>query len=199
MGVNFANFPIVPVLASAPTAIAGGLYANSTSKRLLRGNTSGTVWVPISDDFNSGTSADPTAVSTTETIVSQVAIPANYIGQGSCFRMSLWGNTAASGNPTGRLRFGTLGTTSDTALISPTATSTLAANIFFQGMFQVHSATSSSATYRSQWSTQIGTTLSVGGVNAGTINLTVTNFITLTMQMSASTVNVRAATIEQVV
>lgn len=135
------------------------------------------------------------AVATTETIVARWGIPANALASGSNLALALAGQVSSTATLTFRIRFGTAGTTADALLATFTVSAAGAANAyhFLQAMVSILSATTATAT---------GTSALAGGVvgnataafAAATVNLTVANFLSVSLvQSAAQTYTSRAA------
>ncbi len=137
-GISMANASSIVFTEGAATtlpspAAGGGATFVDTSDHLNVLNSAGKLWVP---SLNSATRAQSgTGINTTETVITQaMVVPVGLLQVGTLIRVQGSGTcTATAGNlSTWTLRAGTLGTTSDQAIVTATATSaTSGTNIAF--------------------------------------------------------------------
>jgi hypothetical protein len=195
-----------------------GLDANTTAGIVDGGTT--TVPAKKAVGMNLGltpattTRATATTASNTETVLAQIALPANSMTVGSTYRIKVYGgfsNTlATAATTTWRVRLGTAGTTADAIVVpSPVFTSNAAAtnNIAFNievmvtvrgtgttgqvvamGVLNNNGATGMTTSTTNQvWPS--GAAPGVG-TGLGSVNTTVANFLSVTAQTSTATSNV---------
>lgn len=158
----------------------------------------------VSDVRRSGASAfgvlgAPTltnnTVATTETVVARWSVAANTLAAGTNLNLNLAGQVSSTATLTYRIRFGTAGTAADALLATFTVSAAGVANAYhyLDALISILSATTATATGTSQ--------LGAGAVGnataafaAATVNLTVANFLTVTLVQSiAQTYTSRAA------
>lgn len=155
--------------------------------------------VQTSKDVGSLASATLTnnAVATTETIVARFPILANQLAGGDGLDIQLSGQVSSTATLTFRIRFGTAGTTADALLCVFTVSAAGVANAyhFLIAMISILSATTATANGFSQLGGAVVGQLT-GAFAAATVNLTVANFISVTLvQSAAQTYTSRAATL----
>jgi hypothetical protein len=145
--------------------------------------------------------ASAVTVSTTEKQMVSLKIPANSVKVGSAFRLTLYGVTAASGNPTFKVRMGTANTIADaTAATIGAITHTVAAggSVTFMGIFR---SIGSSGTIMVNGTALMGVVANAQSAAAPstiTINTTVDQFLSITVTMSASTFTAHTGAIETI-
>lgn len=135
------------------------------------------------------------AVATTETVVARWGITANALANGDELGLRLIGQVSSTATLTFRIRFGTTGTVAD-ALLCTFATSAAGvanAHHLMEALVAILSTTTATATGSSQLAAGV-----VGNATAAfaaaTVNLTVANFLSITLVQSvAQTYTSRAA------
>lgn len=168
--------------------------ATSTISKTIIGNTPSYVWPGGRTSISAATATSGTG----ETIIYQLVIPTNTVIVGTTFRIRAFGVTAASGNPTFRVRLGTAGTVADTAVCA-TAIITSAAAAFAEVEFLITvRAVGAGGTAIGTGITTVGTIITATGTAPATIamNTTVANTLTFTTTMSTSTLTYHNAIIE---
>jgi hypothetical protein len=135
------------------------------------------------------------AVATTETGVARFAVPANTLEAGDNLNLTLNGDVSSTATLVFRVRMGTTGTISDALLgqFGTSAAGVAGARHYLNAFISILSATTATATGRSQLaSSTVG--ISSATFAAATVNLAVSNFITITLVQSiAQTYTPRAA------
>lgn len=168
-GLVFANSAIVN--GDTPLAALGKLQAqiNALSRAAI---------------FSAPTLTNNT-VATTETIVARWSVAANGLVVGDELILKLAGQVSSTATLTFRVRMGTAGTTADALLSTFTVSAAGVANAYhyLDAMIGILSATTATATGMSQLAAG-----SVGNVTAAfaaaTVNLTVANFISVSLVQS---------------
>lgn len=159
-------------------------------------NASGTLALleQVKSPFGAVTLAN-NAVATTETIVARWSIAANALASLDTLGVALAGQVSSTATLTFRIRFGAAGTTADALLCTLTVSAAGVANAyhFLEAMVAILSATTATATGSSQLAAGV-----VGNATAAfaaaTVNLTVANFLSVTLVQSvAQTYTSRAA------
>lgn len=178
-GLVFANSAIVN--GDTPLAALGKLQAqiNALSRAAI---------------FSAPTLTNNT-VATTETIVARWSVAANGLVAGDELILKLAGQVSSTATLTFRVRMGTAGTTADALLSTFTVSAAGAANAYhyLDAMIGILSATTATAIGTSQLAAG-----SVGNATAAfaaaTVNLTVANFVSVSLVQSiAQTYTSRAA------
>ncbi len=168
-GLVFANSAIVN--GDTPLAALGKLQAqiNALSRAAI---------------FSAPTLTNNT-VATTETIVARCSVAANGLVVGDELILKLAGQVSSTATLTFRVRMGTAGTTADALLSTFTVSAAGVANAYhyLDAMIAILSATTATAIGTSQLAAG-----SVGNVTAAfaaaTVNLTVANFISVSLVQS---------------
>jgi hypothetical protein len=136
-------------------------------------------------------------VATTETVVARWSIPANALQSLDELDLQLAGQVSGTATLTFRIRFGTAGTAADALLCTFTASAAGVANAhhFLTALVGILSSTTATATGTSQLAA--GTAgLATAAFAAATVNLTVANFLSVTLVQSvAQTYTSRAASL----
>lgn len=134
-------------------------------------------------------------VATTETVVARWSIAANALANGDKLDVCLIGQVSSTATLTFRIRFGTAGTVADALLCTFTVSAAGVANAhhLLEAMVAILSTTTATATGSSQLAAGV-----VGNATAAfaaaTVNLTVANFLSITLvQSAAQTYTSRAA------
>lgn len=148
----------------------------------------------LSSPFGAPTLTNNT-VATTETIVARWSIPANALASLDNLRADLAGQVSSTATLTFRIRFGTAGTVADALLGTFTVSAAGVANAyhFLDALVSILSATTATATGTSALA---GASVSnaTAAFAAATVNLTVANFLSVTLvQSAAQTYTSRAA------
>lgn len=137
------------------------------------------------------------AAITAEAVVFNIPVPANGLTVGTTLRLHLRGATAASGNPTIKVKYGTAGTTADgTVYTTGVLTSGAAQQIDFHVDF-----TNRAIGAATSWSgitdvVILATTTLIGAAITAGVASTAAGFITITATMSASTITFTHGTLE---
>lgn len=144
--------------------------------------------------------ANSSAINTTETLVLNVAIPANTLAVGSVLDIEAMGTATVTGNLTANVRLGTAGTVAGDTSVAASATVAAAAaawRLDVEGEVRSIGA-GTSASLAANARLTIGTaTLAHGTVATTTFNSTVQNFIDLSFVCTSSaTVTVQNANIK---
>ena len=135
------------------------------------------------------TAAAATVLTTVETVVLQLPLPANSAKVGTVFRVSLSYHPAATTIITARIRVGAAGTTGDAAVVTLCATAlTNAGTRYSEGTTGVQ-VVGASATHLGSGCESVGAISACGTQTAtsGTFNSTVANFVSVTLQNTSST------------
>ena len=135
------------------------------------------------------TGASATVLTTVETVVLQLPLPANSAKVGTVFRVSLSYHPAATSIITMRMRVGAAGTTADAAVVTLCATAaTNAGTRYAEGTSGVQ-VIGANATHLGSGCESVGAISACGVQTAtsGTFNSTVVNFISVTLQNTSST------------
>lgn len=148
----------------------------------------------VSAPFGAATLTNDT-VATTETVVARWSIPANALASGNNLELYLAGQVSSTATLTFRIRFGAAGTIADALLSTFTVSAAGVANAyhFLDALVSVLSSTTATATGASVLAAGV-----VGNATtafaAATVNLTVANFLSITLvQSAAQTYTSRAA------
>lgn len=171
-------------------AIAGaGITLTST------GVDAGTGDVTISAKSFGAVTLTNNTVATTETVVARWGIAANALASGDNLDLILAGQVSSTATLTFRVRFGTAGTIADALLCAFTVSAAGVANAyhFLETLVSILSSTTATATGTSALASGV-----VGNATAAfaaaTVNLTVANFLSITLVQSiAQTYTSRAA------
>lgn len=134
-------------------------------------------------------------VATTETVVARWSIPANALANGDELDLRLIGQVSSTATLTFRIRFGTAGTTADALLGAFVVSAAGVANAhhLLEALVAMLSATTATATGSSQLASGV-VGLVTAAFAAATVNLTVANFLSITLvQSAAQTYTSRAA------
>lgn len=134
-------------------------------------------------------------VATTEAIVARWSIAANNIASLDNLNLTLAGQVSSTATLTFRIRFGTAGTTADALLCTFVVSAAGVANAhhLLEAMVSVLSATTATATGSSRLAAGV-VGLVTAAFAAATVNLTVANFLSVTLVQSvAQTYTSRAA------
>lgn len=174
-------------------AIAGaGITLTST------GVDAGTGDVTISAKSFGAVTLTNNTVATTETIVARWSIAANALASGDNLDLILAGQVSSTATLTFRVRFGTAGTIADALLCTFTVSAAGVANAyhFLETLVSILSSTTATATGTSVLAAAV-----VGNATAAfaaaTVNLTVANFLSITLVQSlAQTYTSRAASLK---
>ncbi len=174
-------------------AIAGaGITLTST------GVDAGTGDVTISAKSFGAVTLTNNTVATTETIVARWSIAANALASGDNLDLILAGQVSSTATLTFRVRFGTAGTIADALLCTFTVSAAGVANAyhFLKTLVSILSSTTATATGTSVLAAAV-----VGNATAAfaaaTVNLTVANFLSITLVQSlAQTYTSRAASLK---
>jgi len=139
--------------------------------------------------------------STTEIVMLSALVPANRVSVGTTYRITMFGVTAASGNPTFKVHLGAAGTIADAlaATIGP-VTSTVAAGGWIEFLMTFRAAGVGGSAMVN------GNAQLAGVINAQTaaapvvtaVDTTGARYVTVTAAMSASTFTAHTASIEVV-
>ncbi len=194
--LNFKAPPSLALVEGATTpsgGVVGAACWSTTLGRLMYWN--GTLWTATRSTAFSAPTLTNNTVITTETIVARWGIPANSVAALDNLLVNLAGQVSSTATLTFRIRFGTAGTTADALLSTFTVSAAGVANAYHYLDAVVSFLSSTTAT-------AAGTsTLAAGVVGnataafaAATVNLTVANFLSITLVQSiAQTYTSRAA------
>lgn len=137
-------------------------------------------------------------VATVETVIARWSLAANALAAGQNLDLHLAGQVSSTAALTFRVRLGIAGTIADALLCTLTVSAAGAANAYhlLQAVVSVLSATTATAAASSQLAAGV-----VGNATAAfaaaTVNLTVANFLSVTLvQSSAQTYTARAASLK---
>lgn len=171
-------------------AIAGlGITLTST------GVDAGTGDVTISAKSFGAPTLTNNTVATTETIVAKWAVAANFPAALDNYVLDLNGQVSGTATLTFRIRFGTAGTIADALLCTFTVSAAGVANAYhyLEAMISFLSGTTATATGTSTLGVGV-VVVATAAFAAATVNLTVANFLTVTLVQSvAQTYTSRAA------
>lgn len=200
MATKSLRFEAPPSLAIAEGAttpspgIVGVSVWSSTLGKIVYWT--GTLWTAArsTEPFGAPTLTNNTVI-TTETVVARWSIPANALASGNDFDLALSGQVSSTATLTFRVRFGTAGTTADALLCTFAVSAAGVANAhhFLEVLVAVLSTTTATATGSSQLASGV-VGLVTAAFAAATVNLTVANFLSVTLvQSAAQTYTSRAA------
>ena len=137
-------------------------------------------------------------VATIETVIARWSLAANALAAGKNLDLHLAGQVSSTATLTFRIRFGPNGTTADALLATFAVSAAGVANAhhYLNAMVAILSATTATATGSSQLAAGV-----VGNATAAfaaaTVNLTVANFLSITLvQSAAQTYTARAASLK---
>lgn len=124
-----------------------------------------------------------TALTTTETIIAQVKVPANTLKVGSLIKYWASYRPSLASTHTVRIRVGAAGTISDAAVVTMSAGASASNQKLAQGISAVQ-AIGTTATHLGMGTEQNGTATAAGTATAtsGTFNSTVDAFVSLSIQ-----------------
>lgn len=155
--------------------------------------TAGQIAQLVSAPFGAATRTNSTV--TGETVVAQWPIAANRPVALDNYDLSMAGQVSGTATLTFRIRFGPAGTTADALLATFTVSAAGVANAyhFLEAMVSILSSTTATATGSSQLAAGVVGNATAAFV-AATVNLTVANFLSVTLaQSAAQTYTSRAA------
>lgn len=134
-------------------------------------------------------------VATTETIIAKWAVAANFPAALDNYVLDLNGQVSGAATLTFRIRFGTAGTIADPLLCTFTVSAAGVANAYhyLEAMISFLSGTTATATGTSTLGSGV-VGVATAAFAAATVNLTVANFLSVTLvQSAAQTYTIRAA------
>lgn len=134
-------------------------------------------------------------VATTETVVARWSVAANAVSSLDNLMVALAGQVSSTATLTFRIRFGTAGTTADALLSTFTVSAAGVANAYhyLNAIVSFLSSTTATATGRSTLGAGV-VGVATAAFAAATVNLTVANFLSITLVQSiAQTYTSRAA------
>lgn len=137
------------------------------------------------------------ALTTTDTVLLSLAIPANTLLAGTTYRLRVLGGLAGAGTPTFRVRFGPAGTTTDAlvASVAPAGTGAGGAGCEFYVTFRTLGAAGTAIANGFGYANTLAST-PTNQATATTVSTTVAGFLSLTASVSASTFTAYQASIE---
>ena len=182
-------------VATAGQAVIRKAIAGVGITLISTGVDAGTGDVTISAKSFGAPTLTNNAVATTETIVARWSIAANALASLDNLRVYIAGQVSSTATLTFRMRFGTAGTVADALLGTFTVSAAGVANAyhFLDALISILSATTATACGTS---TLAGASVSnaTAAFAAATVNLTVANFLSITLVQSvAQTYTSRAA------
>lgn len=175
--------------------IIAGLGFSATSTGVDAGTGDVTLNLKTAAVFGAATLTNNT-VATTETVIAKWSIPANSLAALDNLDITINGQVSSTASLTYRIRFGTAGTSADALLATFTTTGGGAANAFayLQGLISVLSSTTMTAAGFLNFLSGFIYPLNTAAFAAATVNLTVANFLTVTLVQSiAQTYTSRSA------
>lgn len=203
-GLTFLGNPTASAAAPSEITLGGAFQFVGTALGLADNGIPGIKVVPASsalsgsmsaadkvklDAIVKNTTATATALTTVETVVLQLPIPANFLHVGNIFRYIMAAHPAASTVLTVRIRVGPAGTIADPSVIIMSATAlTNAGTRTLFGISGVN-VIGASATHIGAGDETVGAIPATGTAAAatGTFNSTVANFVSVTIQNTTST------------
>lgn len=140
----------------------------------------------LGSPFGSPTLTNDT-VATTETVVARWSIAANALANGDELDLRLIGQVSGTATLTYRIRFGTAGTTADALLCTFAVSAAGVANAhhLLEALVAILSTTTATATGSSQLASGV-VGLVTAAFAAATVNLTVANFLSVTLVQSVA-------------
>lgn len=200
MTTKALNFKAPPSLAIAEGAatpsggVVGAACWSTTLGRLVYWT--GTIWTAgrSTAAFGAPTLTNNTVI-TTETVVARWAIAANAVAALDNLSLGSAGQVSSTATLTFRVRFGTAGTTADALLGTFTVSAAGVANAYHYLTAMVSFLSATTATVTGTSTLGAGTVgIATAAFAAATVNLTVANFLSITLVQSvAQTYTSRAA------
>ena len=197
---GFAQLPTIAAASVAsPAAGFVVLFFNANNlNRLSQKNSAGEV-IDLAASLPVFTSTLTNHTATAETIVAQWGVPAFTLAVGDNLDLNQLGLVSSTATLVFRIRFGTAGTVADALLcqFGTSAAGVANAHHYLDAMIAILSSTTATAEGRSQLaSAAVG--VSTAAFAAATVNLTVNNFISVTLvQSAAQTYTSRAASLKR--
>ena len=198
---GFAQLPTIAAasVANPPAGTVRLFFDSSNLNRLSQKDSAGAV-IDLAASLPVFTSVlTNNLVATTETVVASWAIPANSLAPKDDLDLNLHGEVSSTATLVFRLRMGTTGTPSDALLgqFVTSAAGAASARCYLEALVSILTSTTATGVGRSQLgSGSVG--ISTATFAAAAINLTVANFITVTLVQSiAQTYTSRAGALKK--